>query len=368
MCGLVGFITSYKNGFNANHVKAFEEMLYVDTLRGEDATGICYVSRYQGATVLKKAVESTWFMYDSEYYNLSKEFTAKGKALLGHNRKATIGGRVDKNAHPFTFDDRYVFFHNGTLHNHKSIADTEVDSEALGGLLTKCDGDKEKLEEALGKVNGAYATVWYDAEKDTVYFLRNKERPLCYAFTAEGHFMYASEAWMIVAGASRNNLKVEKIEVLPVDTLVSIDLSATTLAIKETKLEKKAPRASTFHGRGPATTSRAAISKREIKGYIDDLKKASVIAFFVDDLVCAGIPVSANPDPEQCYDWMFFGSNPEMEGVVFKFLVKNLFPHEAEGLLDGRMITGNYKSHVKEDGELVVWIQNAYWRETNVCH
>jgi glucosamine 6-phosphate synthetase-like amidotransferase/phosphosugar isomerase protein len=109
----------------------FEEMLYIDALRGEDATGVACVNINHGAKVFKEASHSAWFVYNKEYDDARNSFLSKGKALLGHNRKATIGGKKDENAHPFVFDDRYVFFHNGTLNNHRKLANTEVDSEAL---------------------------------------------------------------------------------------------------------------------------------------------------------------------------------------------------------------------------------------------
>ena len=182
--------------------------------------------------------------------------------------------------------------------------------------------------------------------------------------------MYASEPWMIMAGAYRNNLIVEKIESLAVDTLMSVDMNGIDLKLSETKLEKKAPRTLANSGRASATTvSRGAITKREVKGYVSDLKKAAVISFFADDVVCAGVTGNDEPDPAQCYDWLVMGSNEEYDNTVFKFTLKNLFPYEAEALLDGRLITRTYKNHVTQDGELHVWVSNAYWRNKNaVCH
>jgi len=180
MCGHVGFINKWATGFLEWDIKAFEEMLYIDAMRGEDATGICAINTMAGATVLKEAVHSAWFMYDKQYHEERKGWTKNLKAILGHNRKATMGGRKDEQSHPFLSNDRFVFFHNGTLHSHKHLADTEVDSEALGMHLTVCEGDVDKLATALQKVHGAYACVWYDADKNTIYFLRNEQRTLSF--------------------------------------------------------------------------------------------------------------------------------------------------------------------------------------------
>jgi hypothetical protein len=42
-------------------------MLYVDALRGEDATGVACITTEQGAKVFKEASHSAYFVYDKDY-------------------------------------------------------------------------------------------------------------------------------------------------------------------------------------------------------------------------------------------------------------------------------------------------------------
>jgi len=362
MCGLVGLLGKFSSGFAERDVKVFEDMLYVDVLRGEDATGLCAVNNKSGATVLKKACDASWFTYDKEYRDTRPQWIKDGKALLGHNRKATIGGRVDTNAHPFVIDDRHVFFHNGTLHNHKQLANTEVDSEALGMVITKAEGDVEKLSEALSKVFGAYACVWYDADKDTVYFLRNAQRPLSFIITKCGTIAYASEAWMAQGALVRNGFVVEEIKEVKTDILYSVDMSVSTPVIKEEHIPKKALAPLPTRTMNTGTV----LTKREAKGIAHDLKTATYISFFPDEAICSS-PTS--PSPNECYDWLIIASNPEYEGVQFKYIVKDLFQYEVDDLTNGRYCTAAYSNHEFKDGLLEVWVKSVHVSpKSTACH
>jgi len=362
MCGLVGLIGKFANGFFERDVKVFEDMLYVDVLRGEDATGICAINNKSGATVLKEASEANYFMWNNEYRNERLNWLKDTKVLLGHNRKATIGKKVDENAHPFVLDDRYVFFHNGTLHNHKQLANTEVDSEALGMVFTACEGDLDKLGDAVAKVFGAYACVWYDADKNTIYFLRNSQRPLHFVLTKCGSIAYASEAWMAHGALVRNGFTVETVKTLEPDILYSIDVSVNPPVIKEEHIPKKALAPL------PARTSigTATLTKREAKGLVHDLKTAVYLSFFPDEAICSS-PVE--PSPSECYDWLIIASNPEYEGVQFKYILKDKFEYEVDDLTNGRYCTALYNHHEFKNGVLEVWVKSVHTPEkSNVCH
>ena len=147
MCGLVGMIVKNVNGAISADADVVEQLLYIDALRGEDSTGVCLFENDGDIRVIKEAQPADYFLRSKEWLSLRTAFVTRGKAILGHNRKATIGKTNDDNAHPFVIEDRYVFMHNGTLHSHKHLADVEIDSHALGIHLTKCEGDPKKIEE-----------------------------------------------------------------------------------------------------------------------------------------------------------------------------------------------------------------------------
>ena len=216
---------------------AFTQGLYIDALRGDDATGICVIDKDGSADVLKDAEDSNYFIGYSEYNKLLDKAVKSGKAILGHNRKATVGKVVEENSHPFVTGDDFIFFHNGSLNQWRHWGyNAEVDSDALGQHIRKAIREDKPLGDALGEVSGAYACVWYDVLKEEVCIVRNSQRPMYIVDTPNGYF-YGSELEMLYLICARNNQKVESSAEVPVDTLVSFDLRADYSALKP-KLRK----------------------------------------------------------------------------------------------------------------------------------
>lgn len=217
MCGIVGCAGL----LNIKHERAFKNMLILDSLRGVDSTGMMSVDR-QGIAATAKAVGNPFNLLESRAF----AHTMQGfhSVLLGHNRYATTGKVNVRNAHPFEFD-RVIGVHNGTLKN-KSYLDKghsfDVDSEALYHHINKLG-----VEDAIKGLDGAWALVWYDQVENELNFLRNKERTLYVSTTKDRALFWASEAWMIEAAASREELEYSKPELLPVDQLHTIPLMNT---------------------------------------------------------------------------------------------------------------------------------------------
>jgi len=153
----------------------------------------------------KEASTPEQFMWDKEVEEIFKKSINSGSVLVGHNRKATKGEISDENAHPFNRGD-IVLVHNGSLFNHKQVANTEVDSEAIADALNTHDnGD---LETVFGKLTGAYSCVWYDNRDQTLNFFRNGARPM-YLYRDTNRTLFASEAVMIMYSLIRSNVKWE---------------------------------------------------------------------------------------------------------------------------------------------------------------
>lgn len=323
MCGIVGMVLKTQSGGNQADVALFSDLLYMDALRGFDSTGVACFHNNGDMRILKEAVEASWFLQTDEWKGLGKDFIKNGKALIGHNRKATIGKTSGETAHPFLIEDRFAFIHNGTLRNHKALADTEVDSEALGMHLSSCEGDKEKLEGALDKVWGAYACAWFDQEKEKLYLLRNKERPLFIADFSWG-IVFASEPMMLWAAAARNNTKLENVRVVEEHTLCEIDLTTVLLTVKETKLEIKKsfpiPHTHSTKGGGKATAanhkqfSEGEVSKNQYKR-IKTAFFGKTLTFWMDTF---------NPrvmgGDDNCEEWTVRGDNADLLAFDHKFI------------------------------------------------
>lgn len=116
--------------------------------------------------------------------------------------------------------------HNGTLKNKYKLprhTEFDTDSEALYSYI-----NTSGVHEAIKEVDGAYALVWYNKEEDTLNMLRNKERPLFYAYTEDRKkLFFASEPWMMGGVCWREGVTLGEIHSLPEDTLYTFNLSVT---------------------------------------------------------------------------------------------------------------------------------------------
>lgn len=311
MCGLVGVLSGYNSGFTSSEVKCFIELLYIDALRGDDATGVCLVQKDNSVTVAKEATESADFLRTSEAGELFTAAARDGRVLLGHNRKKTMGKNRDEDAHPFVVDNNTVFFHNGTLSTHRHLADTEIDSHALGIHLATGEGNAEEIEKLLGNVYGAYACVWYDKKNKKVHMVRNKDRTLYLAELESGAYVYASELWMIFGGTARNYGKIKESRLLEEHTLYTFDVSVLPAKLTVTKLDVKSAvyrysPPTTFKKVIPTTSATSTLSKNRAKKIIKDLE-GQYVSFWAEEFF---------PTSTKCP--VVIGTDEDNPDVIFK--------------------------------------------------
>lgn len=208
MCGIVGVLSAYQNGFNSAEADAFRDMLVIDSFRGLDSTGVFGVDNLANVRIVKAAQHGLDFVLQQAYEDFSKEMVRRGVFAVGHNRAATKGEINDKNAHPFYVDDKIVLVQNGTVRgDHKSLGkktkDLEVDSEAVAHLIN----ENEDIEKALQQLDSAYALVWFNVETETLHMIRNLERPLWLSkHKTRNGVVFASEAPTILYALSKYNL------------------------------------------------------------------------------------------------------------------------------------------------------------------
>jgi hypothetical protein len=247
MCGLVGVITKLSNGFSYEQVSVFEELLHIDTLRGDDSTGVFLVNGI-GNVGIAKDIGTGWrFTKSKEWNELRNHALSQGRALIGHNRKATRGTVTDTNAHPFWVEDKLVLVHNGSyIGSHKHLKDVEVDSLAIAHHLAD---NLDDVEQALQKVNAAYALIWYNVANKSVNFIRNPERPLAWVETKDAWY-YASESKMLQFVLERNNITHEKIYTFPdynLNTWTLTSKSPTGWEVTGEKLDCKYKGSPVYH-------------------------------------------------------------------------------------------------------------------------
>ena len=236
MCGIVGVVSNCVNGFTQKEMDVFTNLLFLDTIRGFDSTGVFGVHNNSNLVLHKDAINGLDFLGTAEYRAFRAEMISSGKMVVGHNRAATRGNVVDTNAHPFVVDDKIVLVQNGTYKgDHKHHKNTEVDTEAMAHVIS----ESATIEEALQKINAAYAFVWYNADDKTLNLIRNHERPLYLADFHGTGFAFASESTMLSYSFGRAEVPLKAPpELLPEHTLVTLTLDGKGgYTRKDTKLD-----------------------------------------------------------------------------------------------------------------------------------
>lgn len=190
-----------------------EQAFIAGSLRGTDAAGLFQVD--DKLYMYKRAMHGAAFAVNPKVEPYIRD-SDTCKVFVGHNRAATAGDVVDKNAHPFvgyTENARTVVgVHNGTLQGWDRDK-FKVDSD---WAIDKIASEKEK---AFKDISGAYCFVWYDQDDETTLnILRNSERPMFLAFIKnQDRMVFASEYQMLYWLAARNNIELEEhvIDVAP---------------------------------------------------------------------------------------------------------------------------------------------------------
>lgn len=230
MCGIVGMVAKQRQGFYTHDVNVFSQMLVADSVRGIDGTGVFGTYGTGSVGWLKVAAHPYALLMNDKFDSWARAMTQKFDMVVGHNRKATAGGKTHENAHPF-IHEHIILVHNGVVHNHKSMAETEVDSHAIAHSIV----DKGH-EETIAKLEGAFALVWFDMKDRTLRIVRNSQRPLFLVETPT-QFVFASEGSMLAwLGDRNNNAKWNEAKQLEPGQLVSISQITKEMTTKTVKL------------------------------------------------------------------------------------------------------------------------------------
>jgi hypothetical protein len=189
----------------------FEQLLYVDVLRGHHSTGACVVAVKKNPIILKEEGQPEWLLNSQEWIKKVDYNDKINFAYLGHNRYATQGRVNRRNAHPFSHG-HITLAHNGTLHVYDNLKlgnnNFGTDSETICYHISK-----KGIKDTWSKIDGAAALNWWDHKRKTMSFITNGQRPLHYGITMSGrHLLMASEAWMIEGVAERNKVVLRNVQ------------------------------------------------------------------------------------------------------------------------------------------------------------
>lgn len=198
-------------------------------VRGQDSTGIFQVTKR--GIFADKSVQSGGLYAEGTEADKYISDVDSSLATVVHHRAATSGTIKKENAHPFsegTDGNMVTGVHNGSLLDWTKVDGHEghsVDSSWALRMIAN-----EKLD-AFESFKGAYSFVWFDhgisSKQDVLYFARNKERPMHFAYIKDTQTMiFGSEPGMLHWLAVRNGLRIEddKIYETEVDTMYAFNL------------------------------------------------------------------------------------------------------------------------------------------------
>ncbi len=191
MCGLFGY-----SGKDPVDILRLTFLAAENEARGDDATGV------YGNFLSKSTKKAKEFVVTKDFRTAVQGATN----IIGHTRKATVGYKIQANAHPFEVtegkgDDAktVVGTHNGQvfsqcleiLQKKYDLSKTDVDSEFIYKfmLFNKFDYDK-----TLSELEGMMALAFIRPEfPEHLYLYHRESRPLSVGFI-NGNMYYSSES------------------------------------------------------------------------------------------------------------------------------------------------------------------------------
>ena len=348
MCGIIGLISKNSNGFYLKEAELFTHMLQMDTIRGLDSTGVFGVTPQSEIDIVKGNTNGWLFTSCKQYSDFEKDIFHKYHIVIGHNRAATKGTITSDNAHPFQ-EENITLVHNGTIFNQEELdVSVEVDSHAIAIALSKADAVN-----ALNKIHGPFALVWFDSKQKTLNLARNNERPL-FLLEYQNYWCISSEPGLPYWLNGRDGIKpIKAPHPVPIEKIVRFDINKLHLPYSEVDFTEyeyvSTPSAYTPVWKNPQPIPKLKL----VSGSTAPFKEGDYITFSIDDI--------KHEDGD--LDWTIFGHplGSNKDSVDINILVKtSVNTHgEMEGLRSANFGGGTITSISDAVGMPIIFVKFA---------
>lgn len=237
MCGIVGSI-NFKRAYRHSMEATLRQLIWADTLRGADATGIYCLDKNKKVDWVKQCVDGWTFASNNTHARKVLAQAEEHIFIMGHNRAATQGAHDNADfAHPVIIEKKLGLVHNGTLTSwpQKLLSDDKKriihDSTAIASII-QTDG----VQDFVNKCYGSWSLVWHDVKAGTFNFYRNEDRPMAFVYTDDIIF-FGSELGLLMWVIQRNGFKPVKHFYTKPQTLYTFAIGESEPTV--TRIERK---------------------------------------------------------------------------------------------------------------------------------
>ena len=184
MCGIVGIISKEKQDLVSDAITALHDLEY----RGYDSAGLGFINNNTIKTYKRLGAPSEK-LHVEDVYKHTKTKDKKIKTIIGHNRWATHGKPLIKNAHPHTdCTGRIAIVHNGTILNFETLKKaleyqghtftSDTDSEVIAHSIEEALKHEKKFEDAflhtIKMLEGSFGIIAIDKkDPEKLYIAKN---------------------------------------------------------------------------------------------------------------------------------------------------------------------------------------------------